>query len=57
MNHHLMGRVATWLCVALLIVLSLVPGPDRPHTGIAGQSEHFIAYAGTGMIAMVTRTQ
>ncbi len=54
MSHQLAGRVATWLCVAFVVVLSLVPGQDRPHTGIAGQSEHFIAYAGTAMIAMLS---
>jgi VanZ family protein len=53
-GDKLVGRIATWLCVALLIVLSLVPGQDRPHTGLQGHSEHFIAYAGTGMIAMLS---
>jgi VanZ family protein len=54
MSHQLVGRVATWLCVILIVVLSLVPGQDRPHTGLAGHGEHFIAYAGTGMIAMLS---
>jgi hypothetical protein len=45
------GRVVTWLCVAVLIILSLVPGDARPHTGLSGQWEHFVAYAGTGLIA------
>ncbi len=54
MGHQLVGRVATWLCVALLVVLSLVPGQDRPHTGLTGHGEHFMAYAGTGMMAMLS---
>src|SRR5258706_10701060 len=54
MNHNLIGRVATWLCVALVVVLSLVPGQDRPHSGLVGHGEHFIAYAGTGVIAMLS---
>jgi hypothetical protein len=54
MSHQLVGCVATWLCVALLIVLSLVPGTDRPQTGLPGGWEHFVAYAGTAMIAMLT---
>src|SRR5690348_10135564 len=54
MSHQLAGRVATWFCVILVIVLSLVPGQDRPRTGLAGHGEHFIAYAGTGMIAMLS---
>ena len=51
MNHQRMGQIATWFCVAMLIVLSLVPGSERPHTGLAGQWEHFMAYAGTGVMA------
>ena len=53
-SHQLVGRVATRLCVALLFVLSLIPGQDRPHTCMAGQSEHSIAYAGTAIIAMLS---
>jgi hypothetical protein len=30
--------------------LSLVPGDARPHTGLPGRGEHFIAYAGTGLL-------
>jgi VanZ family protein len=28
----------------VLIILSLVPGSDRPHTGYPGNSEHIAAY-------------
>ena len=53
MNPDRVGRIATWLCVATIVVLSLVPGDERPHTGLEGQWEHFMAYAGTGLIAML----
>jgi VanZ family protein len=42
------ARVLAWVCVLVIIVLSLLPGNERPHTGAPGQYEHFIAYAGTG---------
>ena len=47
------ARYATWLCVGIIIVLSLLPGSARPHTGFVGKIEHMIAYAGTGAIAMI----
>ena len=37
-------RFAPWLCVLAIAVLSLVPGGARPHTGLPGQAEHFLAY-------------
>ena len=44
-------RAAGWACVAVLIVLSLVPGNERPQTGLpSGQIEHFIAYCGTATL-------
>ena len=46
------ARYATWFCVGIIIILSLLPGSARPHTGFAGKIEHMIAYAGTGSIAM-----
>ena len=39
-----------WTCVVAIAVLSLLPGGDRPHTGLPGRAEHFIAYAGTGFL-------
>lgn len=42
-------RYALWSCVAAIIVLSLVPGNARPHTGAPGKIAHFIAYLGTGL--------
>jgi VanZ family protein len=41
-------RALAWLCVLTIAVLSLLPGEERPHTGLAGRLEHAIAYAGTG---------
>ena len=38
-------RIAGWLCTIGIIVLSLVPGDRRPHSGVApGQVEHLFAY-------------
>lgn len=39
----------SWIVLA---VLSLVPGRDRPHTGLSGNFEHMLAYA---LAAFVTR--
>jgi VanZ family protein len=41
-------RFAGWIGVIGIVVLSLVPGSERPHTGMAGAWEHAIAYAMTG---------
>ena len=43
-------RTAPWFCLALLAILSLVPGEARPHTGLPGQAEHFFAYLITGLL-------
>ncbi len=37
-------RFAPWLAIFAIAVLSLVPGEARPHTGMPGQVEHFLAY-------------
>lgn len=44
------ARGAFWLCVLAILYLSLVPGTMRPHTGVSGHFEHFMAYAGTGFL-------
>ncbi len=36
-------------CVVAIIVLSLLPGNERPHTGSPGQLEHAVAYFGTAV--------
>jgi VanZ family protein len=43
-------RVGFWLCVLIIIGLSVAPGPMRPHTPASGHVDHFIAYAGTGLM-------
>src|SRR5208282_1318030 len=45
-------RVLTWCCVILLAVLSLLPAQEMLRTGLPGQLEHFIAYAGSAAVAM-----
>jgi len=41
-------RALAWLCVLTIAVLSLLPGDERPHTGLSARFEHATAYAGTG---------
>ena len=41
-------QILAWGCIAIVVVLSLVPGSHRPHTFLPGLAEHFIAYAVTG---------
>jgi VanZ family protein len=36
-------------CVLIIIILSLLPGPERPHTGLTGQTEHVVAYSATAV--------
>ena len=43
------ARAAGFCGVLAIILLSLVPGPDRPHTGLPGEAEHFAAYCLTGL--------
>jgi len=45
-------RVLTWCCIILLAVLSLLPAQAMVRTGVPGQLEHFVAYAGSATIAM-----
>jgi VanZ family protein len=45
-------RILTWCCVILLAVLSLLPAQDIVRTGIPGELEHFVAYAGSASIAI-----
>jgi hypothetical protein len=44
-----LSRAIGLACVAVIIVLSLVPGDERPHTGLAGQIEHALASFGTAV--------
>jgi VanZ family protein len=53
--QHQQGRAALifWICLLIITVLSLVPGTQRPHTGMNGQFEHAAAYAATGIFMML----
>ena len=47
-------RLLTWICVVLLAVLSLLPleEVEAVRTGLPGQVEHIIAYAGSSAVTM-----
>jgi VanZ family protein len=47
------SRVMTWVCVLVIAVLSLLPADAMVRTGFDGRVEHFVAYAGTMLIAGV----
>jgi VanZ family protein len=47
MTFLTIARAAGFFGVLAIIVLSLVPGTYRPHTGLPGVAEHFIAYCST----------
>jgi VanZ family protein len=38
------ARIAAWLAVLTIIVLSVVPGAERPHVLGNDSAEHFVAY-------------
>ena len=40
--------VAGYVGYAMIVVLSLLPAQTRPHTGVGGEYEHWIAYALVG---------
>ena len=44
-------RILTWSCICLLAVLSLLPAQEMVRTGIAGELEHFGAYAASASVA------
>jgi hypothetical protein len=46
-----LARIATWAGIVAITILSLLPGSMRPHTGLPGRAEHFLAYACTGLAA------
>ena len=43
-------RIAGWLCVGVLVVLSWIPRGWEARTGLPGLIEHAIAYCGTAAI-------
>ncbi len=44
-------RATGLICLATVVVLSVLPGAERPHILASGNTEHFIAYAGTAFFA------
>ena len=46
-----LARIATWVAVVALAVLSLLPRDQMLRTGASGWSEHAVAYAGTMTLA------
>jgi VanZ family protein len=44
-------RLAAWACFVALAVLSLLPKEEMVRTGADGRLEHFVAYAGTMLVA------
>jgi VanZ family protein len=42
--------LATWSCVVLLAVLSLLPAEEMVRTSLGGHIEHAAAYAGTAFL-------
>jgi VanZ family protein len=52
-----LSRAIGLACIVAIIVLSLLPGDERPHTGQSGQLEHVVAYLGTAVfLALGFRT-
>lgn len=49
MTFHTFSRVAGFCGILAIVVLSLVPGSYRPHSGLPGETEHFIAYCVTAL--------
>jgi VanZ family protein len=44
-----LSRAVGSACVVVIIVLSVLPANERPHTGFPGQMEHAAAYFGTAI--------
>jgi hypothetical protein len=57
MTFLTIARAAGFFGVLAIIVLSLVPGAYRPHTGLPGVAEHFIAYYSTGFLSFTPLLQ
>jgi VanZ family protein len=49
-RHLQLLRVLAWLAIAAIVVLSLLPGQDRPHLVEVSQFEHLGAYGLAGAI-------
>ena len=44
-------QVVGVICLTTIVVLSVLPGADRPHVFASGNVEHLIAYAGAAFFA------
>lgn len=48
-----LARLTGGLAVLGIIVLSVIPGGNRPHSGLPGIAEHFVFYlGGAGLLAL-----
>jgi VanZ family protein len=43
-----LSAIAGYVGYVIIVVLSLLPAQTRPHTGVGGEYEHWIAYALVG---------
>ena len=50
MTIEKLARVPAWLSVVLIVILSVLPGSERPHTGASGHVEHILAYSITAAL-------
>jgi VanZ family protein len=48
--YSFLVRVAGWLVIIVIIILSLMPGHARPHSGVDGGYEHLLAYLSAGIL-------
>jgi len=48
-----LGRAASWFCVIVLGVLSLLPADDIVRTDMGGHVEHVLAYATTALLLIM----
>jgi VanZ family protein len=46
-----LSRIAASACIIAIVVLSWLPKEMEHRTGLPGQVEHLVAYAGTGILA------
>lgn len=57
-KSHTFIRYAVFVCVLIIVVLSLLPAQDMYRTAAPKGVEHFIAYCGTGsLMALAFRGQ
>ena len=47
-NLRRLTIVAGYIGYAMIVILSLLPAQTRPHTGVGGEFEHWLAYALVG---------